>query len=65
LGHGIFEGLCTAGYGKATHTESHGEAAEEIEKIAGKEALVLVKGSRAIGMDKVVGLLTGEKETAH
>lgn len=65
LGHGIFEGLEAAGYKDAVHTQTHEEAADKIVRIAPKGALVLVKGSRSIGMDKVVSILTGITESAH
>lgn len=65
LGHGIFEGLVAAGYKNAVHTDTHEEAAEKIVRVAPKDALVLVKGSRSIGMDKVVAILTGITESAH
>mgnify|MGYP001159360671 CR=1 FL=1 len=65
LGHGIHEGLLAAGFEGAIHTISHEEAAERIASLAKPGSLVLVKGSRAIGMDKVVSILTGITESPH
>lgn len=65
LGHGTYEGLLMGGYKKVQHTDTYEQAKDKILEIATPGSLVLVKGSRSVGMDHVVRMLTGEKETAH
>ncbi len=64
LGHGTFEGLQMGGFKNLVHTTTYEEARNRIVEMATPGSLVMVKGSRAVGLDNVVALLTGHKE-AH
>lgn len=65
LAEGIHRGLVASGFMNTVHTITHQRAADAISSLVGADALVLVKGSRAIGMDKVVEMLTGIREPHH
>ena len=64
LGHGTFEGLQLGGFKNLVHTSTYEEARDRIVEMATPGSLVMVKGSRAVGLDNLVALLTGHKE-AH
>ena len=60
----IATGLITAG--QTHHFDTSEAAAEQIERLTAPLNAVLVKGSRAMQMEKIVAELTGEKEnTPH
>lgn len=64
LGHGTYEGLQMGGFKNLVHTTTYEEARDRITEMATPGSLVMVKGSRAVGLDNLVALLTGHKE-AH
>ena len=64
LGHGTFEGLQMGGFINLVHTTTYEEARDRIVEMATPGSLVMVKGSRAVGLENLVALLTGHKE-AH
>lgn len=64
LGQGTFEGLQMGGFKNLVHTTNYEEARDRIVEMATPGSLVMVKGSRAVGLENLVALLTGHKE-AH